>query len=152
MRLVATAFLALALLVPEDARAIRCRISVTPLSFGIYTPLTPTHLDVIGQLTVRCQAQPGSFSVSLGPGNSGDAAARTLSAGGLDVLNYNLYRDAARTQIWGDGTPPTFVVTGVRPRRGRPTFYNYSIYGRVFANQGPNPGIYSDDLVATVLF
>ena len=144
--------LALTLLAPESAHAIQCRITVTPVNFGIYIPATPAHLDVIGQLDVRCQAQPGSFSVSLGPGISGDQLARTLSAGGSNILNYNLYRDAARSQVWGDGTPPTFVVSGIRSGGGRPTNYSYPIYGRIFANQGPNPGIYSDDVLATVLF
>lgn len=148
----ALAALIFSLAASSPAFAIQCRISVTPVNFGIYTPLTPLPVDVIGQLTVRCQAQPGTFSVSLGPGQSGSQLARTLTAGGASILNYNLYRDPARTQIWGDGTPPTFVVSGVRPNRGRPTFYNYPIYGRIFANQAPEPGIYGDNLLATVLF
>jgi len=140
------------LLIPPRAQAIQCRITVTPFNFGIYSPTAPAHLDVIGQLDVRCQAQPGSFTVILGPGISGNQLARTMSAGGTTVLNYNLYRDAARTQIWGDGTPPTFVVSGIRTVQGRPTFYNYPIFGRVFANQAPAPGQYSDTIIATVLF
>ena len=122
------------------------------MSFGTYMPLTPTHVDVIGQFTIRCQAQPGTFVVAIAHGMSGNQLARTLSAGGGNTLDYNLYRDPARTQIWGDGNLPSFVVTGVRQRRGRPSVYNYPIYGRVFANQAPNPGQYVDNLVATVLF
>ena len=68
------------------------------------------------------------------------------------MLNYNLYQNAARTLIWGDGSPPTVTVSGVRTTRGRPTFYNYPIYGRIFANQSPNPGAYVDNIVVTVLF
>jgi spore coat protein U-like protein len=143
---------ALAVLAPQSAHAITCRITVTPINFGIYGPSTPSHLDIIGQFDVRCQAQPGSFTVTIGPGISGDQLARTLSAGGSNILNYNIYRDAARTQIWGDGTPPTFVVSGVRTTKGQPTTYNYPVYGRIFANQGPNAGIYNDNLLVTVLF
>jgi len=142
----------LAVISPDVAQAIQCRVTVNPISFGIYMPLTPTPVDVIGQVDVRCQAQSGSFIVIIGPGTSGNQLARTLLAGGPDVLNYNLYVDAARTQIWGDGTLPTFVVSGVRPNQGRPTFYNYPVYGRIFANQGPNSGIYNDNLLVTVLF
>lgn len=142
----------LILLVPDAAHAINCRITLVALNFGVYMPMTSTPVDAVGQINVRCQAQPGSFTVIIGPGSSGDQLARTLSAGGIDVLNYNMYRDVARTQIWGDGTPPTFVVTGVRTSRGRPTFFNFPLYGRIFANQSPNPGAYSDNLVATVLF
>lgn len=144
--------LAAILLLPDSAHAINCRIQVNPINFGTYTPLTPSHVDVIGQFEVRCQAQPGSFSIIVGPGLSGNQLARTLSAGGGNLLNYNFFIDAARTQIWGDGTPPTFVVSGVRPNRGRPTFYNYPVYGRIFSNQAPDPGVYSDNLLVTVLF
>ena len=140
------------LLVPDLAHAIACRIRVNPINFGIYTPLTTAHVDVIGQIEVRCQAQPGSFSVIIGPGISGNQFARILSAGGGLTLDYNLYRNAARTQLWGDGTPPTFVFSGVRTSKGRPSTYNYPVYGRIFANQAPDPGIYADNLLVTVLF
>jgi spore coat protein U-like protein len=139
-------------MLPVAAHAINCRISLGPINFGLYMPLTAVPVDVVGQFDVRCQAQPGTFAVIIGAGISGDQLARTLSAGGADVLNYNLYRDAARTQIWGDGTPPTVMVTGSRPSQGRPTSYSYPVYGRVFANQAPNTGIYSDNLLVTVLF
>lgn len=142
----------LALLFPSLSQAINCRVTVNAIPFGTYMPMTPTPVDIMGQVNVRCQAQPGTFSVTIGPGVSGDQLARTLTAGGVDVIHYNLFRDAARTQIWGDGTPPTFVVSGVRTSRGRPTFYNYPVYGRLFANQSPNPGVYNDTLVVTVLF
>ena len=152
LRTIGLTWITLALLFPRPANAIKCRITVSSINFGIYVPLTATPADVIGQFDVRCQAQPGSFAVSIGSGISGNQLARTLVAGSGEVLNYNLYRDAARTQIWGDGTPPTFVVTGVRPGKGRPTFYSYSVYGRIFASQGPNSGIYNDNLLVTVLF
>ena len=148
-RLVITVLL---LAIPHLASAIQCKLRVNPINFGVYEPMTTIHLDVIGQIRVRCQAQPGTFSVSIGPGTSGDQLARSLSAGGGNVLFYNLFRDAARTQIWGDGTPPTFVVAGSRTTVGRPSVFNFPIYGRVFANQAPDPGLYSDNLVITVLF
>jgi spore coat protein U-like protein len=150
--LVNAAVAALVLSVPLEALAIQCRIRVNPINFGIYEPLTLVHLDVTGQIQVRCQAQPGTFSVTIGPGISGNQLARTLSAGGGKLLLYNLFRDAARSQIWGDGTPPSFVVTGSRTSKGRPTFYNFPVYGRIYADQAPDPGLYNDNLVVTVLF
>lgn len=144
--------LLLLLLLPTAAEAINCRITVTPVNFGTYVPLTPTHVDARGQVRVRCVAQPGSFVIIMGPGLSGNQAARTMSAGGGDVLNYNLFRDAAYSQIWGDGTPPTFTVTGVRPGTGPPSIFVYPIFGRSFSGQTPNPGAYSDNLLVTILF
>lgn len=137
---------------PDPAYAINCRVTVVAMNFGVYMPMSSAHVDVNGQVGVRCQAQPGSFTVSIGPGGSGDQLARTLSNGSGDFIAYNMYRNAARTEIWGDGTPPTFVVSGVRNSQGRPTFYNYTIYGRMFSGQTPNPGVYVDNVMVTVLF
>lgn len=143
---------ALLALVPLDAAAIQCQIRVGALNFGSYMPLTTRHVDVMGQFEVRCQAQPGTFAVIIGPGLSGDQAARTLVSATGETLLYNLYVDAARTQIWGDGAPPTSTVTGQRTSQGRPSVFNYPVYGRIYANQAPNSGQYADDPVATILF
>ena len=97
-------------------------------------------------------AQPGSFVVQIGPGTSGDQLARTLVSGAANTLNYNLYENAARTLILGDGTPPTVTVSGIRSARGRPSYFSYPLYGRIFANQAPSPGIYNDNILVTILF
>ena len=106
--------IAIASLLPGIANALNCSITLNPLSFGMYTPAGTVPLDAVSDITVRCVAQPGTYAVSIGPGLSGNQLIRTLSAGGSNILNYNLFRDPARTQIWGDGTPPTFVVAGDR--------------------------------------
>jgi spore coat protein U-like protein len=142
----------LLLIAPQNAYAITCKVLVTQMNFGTYMPLTPTHVDVLGQIGIRCGGQPGSFVVTIGPGMSTDHLARVMSAGGGNTLDYNLYIDPARLQIWGDGTNQSFVVSGVRPSRGQPDRYDYPIYGRVFANQAPNAGQYVDNVVVTVLF
>ena len=144
--------LAISLLLPGIANAINCTITLNPLSFGMYTPAGTVHLDAVSDITVRCVAQAGTYSVSIGPGFSGDQLLRTMLAGGADILNYNLFRDPARTQIWGDGTPPTFVVIGSRTGVGQPTVNVHSLYGRVFSGQTPNSGNYADNLLVTVLF
>ena len=144
--------IAIALLLPGIANAINCTITLNPLSFGLYTPAGTVSLDAVSDITVRCVAQSGTYAVSIGSGLSGNQLVRTLSAGGGNFLNYNLFRDPARTQIWGDGTPPTFVVTGSRPSIGQPTINVHPLYGRVFSGQTPNPGNYADNLLVTVLF
>jgi len=148
----ALAISCLAGLWPAASHAIQCKLTVTPINFGVYMPMTTAPVDVVGQLTVRCQAQPGTFSVLIGPGLSGDQTARTMAAGGADVLYYNLFRDPSRMEIWGDGTPPSFVVSGARTQKGRPTFFDFPVYGRIYADQAPNPGVYNDNLLVTVLF
>ena len=140
------------LLLPERAHAVNCKITLSPFNFGIYMPLRPTPSDVTGTLNVRCMAQPGSFVVQIGPGTSGDQLARTLVSGAASTLNYNLYQNAARTLILGDGIPPTVTVSGVRSTKGRPSYFSYPLHGRIFANQAPSPGIYNDNILVTILF
>ena len=142
----------IALLLPGIANALNCTITLNPLSFGMYTPAGTVPLDAVSDITIRCVAQPGTYAVSIGPGLSGNQLIRAMSAGGANFLNYNLFRDPARTQIWGDGTPPTFVVTGSRTSVGQPTVNVHPLYGRVFSGQTPNPGNYADNLLVTVLF
>lgn len=115
-------------------------------------PQRPTPLNVTGLMMVRCVAQPGSFTVIMGPGGSGDQLNRTMFSGPTNTLAYNIYRDPARTLIWGDGTLPTVTRSGVRNRRGRPSWFFYPYFGRVYANQAPNSGFYTDSIVTTVLF
>lgn len=146
------AVIAALLATPGLAHAINCSVTVTPLAFGIYTPGTTAPLDSVADISVRCVAQPGSYTVTIGAGISGNQLARTLSAGAGNLLSYNLFRDAARTQVWGDGTPPTFVVSGSRDRVGRPTVNVHPLYGRIYAGQMPDPGSYTDSVVVTVLF
>jgi len=148
----APVLVALVLLLPGVANALNCTITLNPLSFGMYTPGGSVHLDAVSDITVRCVAQPGTYAVSIGPGLSGNQLLRALLAGVGEILNYNLFRDPARTQIWGDGTPPSFVVTGTRASVGQPTINVHPIYGRVFSGQTPNPGNYADNLLVTVLF
>ncbi len=139
-------------LLPEAANAIFCIVRVTPLSFGMYMPGQTTPLDAVGRVDTLCFGSPGSYLISIGPGQSGDQLARLLQAGPGQTLGYAVYRDAARTQIWGNGSPPTFVVTGNRPSRGWPTFNAHPVYGRIQPNQFPDPGTYTDNLLVTVLF
>ena len=142
----------LALIWPGEAAAVQCKLTVSPIDFGIYMPMTPAPVDIIGQISVRCQAQPGTFAVLIGAGLSGDQMSRHMTAGGASLLYYNLYRDAARMEIWGEVSPPTFTVTGDRQQKDRPTYFSLPVYGRIFANQAPEPGVYNDNLLVTVLF
>ena len=152
MKALKTMLVAAVLLSPGVVQAINCQVTVTPLIFGLYMPGQSSPLDAVAEISVRCMAQPGNYAVTIGPGLSGDQLLRTLLAGPGDALNYNLYRDAGRTQVWGSGVPPTFTVTGARLRVGRPTITTHSLYGRILSNQFPNPGTYTDSLLVTVLF
>lgn len=131
---------------PLAARAQRCTVAgVTGVAFGAYDPIVANAAaprDATGQIQYRCGAAP---LVTLSAGASGSYQPRQLRQG-AQALAYNLYRDAARTQIWGDGTAGTTTVMGQRGNR------TLVIYGRIFPGQPAAAGRYGDTIVATLNF
>jgi spore coat protein U-like protein len=142
--------LALVLATGTADAALRCRVSTVPMDFGVYSPLAASPLDGIGTVTARCQGGTGVIRFHLSPGNSGNAGGRLL-INGTSQLPYNIYVDAPRTRIWGDGTGGTSEAVRIQTRRGR-TEHDVTAYGRIPPGQDATPGAYSDDIVVTVIF
>src|SRR5215469_6057542 len=81
--------------------------TVAPLAFGNYDPNSPTPLKVSGgSIVVGCTSGYTIQHMSLGMGQNSTtfAGRRMLQSGGSAYLSYNVYLDAAYTQVWGDGT------------------------------------------------
>ena len=70
---------------------------------------------------------------------------------GSESLSYNLYLDAARTTIWGDGTGGTQTFFNHNPQ-GNNRDIVIPIYGRVPAGQDVGAGTYTNTVTATVQF
>ena len=149
MKLAVRALLVAVLACPGMASAVVCHVRATPVNFGTYFPGDPSPLNVTGEIEVRCQGTAGAFATTLSPGNSGTFAQRQMVSGAY-VLLYNLFIDAARTIVWGDGTGGSQRVGGL-PRPGRLVF-NFPVYGRVFPRQSVEAGVYTDDILVTVEF
>jgi spore coat protein U-like protein len=70
-------------------------------------------------------------------------------ANGADTIDYNLYRDAAHTEILGDGSVGTFTIDSTST--GGADAFN--VYGLTAAGQNPKPvGDYTSTITATVSF
>ena len=144
--LLAFALLAAILLAPGTANAQTCWLSDGPtiVNFGIYDPGLGTPSDSTGMFTFDCSNGSARATLSLSVG-AGTYTTRQMVLGG-DRLDYNLYRDAARTQIWGDGTAPSSTWTNIRRRTPM------TIYGRIPAGQFPAAGNYADTITLTILY
>jgi spore coat protein U-like protein len=97
---------AMAVLVSPLAQAlgVTCSVSATNVTFGVYDPLSVTGLSSTGSVTATClNVLPTPITIALSTGSSGSYAARRMQSG-ANTLTYNLYLNAAETQIWGDGT------------------------------------------------
>ncbi len=120
-----------------------CSVTATQLGFGNYDPLRSPSAEVTGEISVTCPAGT-AYTILLDSGaNSGGVFSirRMLSSSGA-ALNYNIYRDAARTEIWGDGTNSTYTQTGV----GTGAAQRYIVYGHIPQGQDPPAGIYGDSV------
>ncbi len=138
-----------------------CSVAATGVAFGDYDIVLATPNDSTGDVTVTCSyVPPGgatgvNIQASLSTGVSGSYSPRQMAFGPAR-LNYNLYRDAARTSIWGNGLSGTAIATDsftVGPGVGNGTrIAQFPVYGRVPALQTVATGDYSDTIVVTVTF
>lgn len=139
--------------------AVSCTVSVSGgVAFGVYNPLSPLPTDAVGTVEVTCTATgwgPNTVNLtsSYSTGSSGTYGTRTLRSG-ANVLAYNLYFDAAHTQIRGNGSGGSMTGGPVtlRPWPGWPASTSSPIYGRIPAGQDVAPGAYSDLIVVTITY
>ena len=125
-----------------------CTISTTPVSFGTYNVFSSTPLDSTGSVTFNCDNR-ANITITLNNGGATTFNPRRMLKGS-EALNYNLYRDAAGTSIWGDGTGGTQVYSD--PRTPRNQNVTLTIYGRIPAGQDVSVGTYRNTVTATINF
>lgn len=141
-------------LLSASAQAATCSLAATAVAFGNYNAVLALPSDSSGTLTVTCQSgllELVSYSITLSPGNSGNAAARRLQSG-ANQLTYNLYTDILRSNYWGSGAQAlssNLLITTLLT----PFVANHPVYGRIPAGQsGAAAGSYSDVIQATITF
>jgi spore coat protein U-like protein len=137
------AMLAIGLFAAVPAGAVSCSMGIVNVVFGTYNTLSASSLDGAGSVSVTCTVS-SSFQVALSKGH-GSFAARQLQSG-ANVLYYNLYTDALRSLIWGDGTVGTTLVSGSG------TAATYTVYGRIPGGQNLPAGSYGDSITVTLDF
>lgn len=69
---------------------------------------------------------------------------------GRDRILYNLYLDAANTQVWGDGTRGSQTYTVNLPLAD--TEVTVPVYGRIFGDQRASAGNYHDNVAVIVTY
>ncbi len=143
-------FFALCIVVGQATAA--CTISSLPIMFGNYDVFSVVPLDSTTTITVNCdQKPPPRVDIAIGPSTySGGFVPRQMKQlSGADLLEYNLYTQANRTTIWGDGSGTTLTVNK-KVNRKKP--WNAVVYGRIPAGQDISVGQYNDSLLVTIIF
>lgn len=128
-----------------------CAVSTTSVNFNDYEPLSGGNVDSTGTITISCTLDAWVTTAIGASIYSGGFNPRKLqNAASGDLMNYNLYINASRTQIWGDGTQGTYTVG--------PTYVSQNgqailtIYGRIPGAQDVGIGSYAEPLVVTITF
>jgi spore coat protein U-like protein len=150
-RIVRIALVTIAMLaapaIAEAQLGLNCSISTTPVAFGDYNVLAAAPKTTTGTVTVQCTLGV-SVVVTLSRGSAPTFTPRTMR-NGAEILEYNLYREAAYQNVWGDGTGGTqshsALLTLLVP-------VTVTVYGRVPAGQNVAAGSYGDSVVATIIF
>jgi spore coat protein U-like protein len=121
------------------------------VAFGGYDVFGAAPVDSARSLTFICYGvgSTDTIVIELSPGNASSFSPRQL-AYATSALAYNLYLDAGRTSVWGDGTGGTSRYGPTTPPSG--SGVTVSIFGRVPARQNVSVGSYGDTIVATILF
>ena len=150
------AILAAALTCPPAHAAVLCTFNSTPgMAFGVYDDSSAAATTGATTIVARCFRAGGASNVDItlqlgASGTSGGIANRQMASGG-ERLDYNLYRDAARTLVWGQtaGTDAvTVTVSGIPNNSSRDA--SFTIYGRIPAQQNLPAGVYTDSVQITV--
>ena len=125
-----------------------CQLTtVDTLGFGTLDPTSDN--DAQADITWVCTSGFNT-TIELDGGSSGDLTARTM--GGSGILPYQLFRDAARTEVFGDGSAGSFTTPVSGTGYGNPD--TVTVYGRVDQADAAAAvaGNYLDTVGVTIVF
>lgn len=125
-----------------------CQInSADNLNFGS-TGVLDAAVD--GTSTIRIQCTNGttySIGIDEGAGSGATIGTRLLTGSGTATVQYALYRNAGRTQLWGDT-----IGTDTVGSTGTGAEQSFPVYARVPAQSTPAPDTYNDTVTVTVTY
>jgi spore coat protein U-like protein len=135
-----------------QANAATCSINeIQGLDFGAYAPFSGSAGTATGWVVYQCDVLSAlqTVTINLSTGSSGSYAPWRTMLTGIHPLNYNLYLDPGKTQIFGDGNGSTVhwgpAILPIVPTK-------VFIYGHIPPSQNAWQGTYSDTVVITMLF
>jgi spore coat protein U-like protein len=121
--------------------------SATDLAFG-NAGVIAANLDAQSTISVQCtNTTPYMIGINAGNGAAATVAARKMTGPAAATVTYSVYRDAARTLVWGN-TVGTDTVAGTGNGNPQPI----TVYGRVPPQAAPAADGYTDTLTVTVTY
>jgi spore coat protein U-like protein len=122
-----------------------CTVSNATLAFGNYDP-TGGNVDQSASLQVACtKGTPATVGLNTGANASGSTR---RMGNGTDFLVYELYKEAGRTNVWGNAGSDLISLAAAASNAAQ----TLTVYGRVSGLQDVSVGSYTDTVVVTVTF
>lgn len=124
-----------------------CELTMENIDFGDMSPINILSKGMIQELFVKCTKDTTySIGISNGNGTISQRYMGSVEGGNTDTLPYNIYTDATRTTVVGNGGEGSLITgTGTGEDVGH-QFYAYSDAKYIRA------GNYSDSLVMTITY
>lgn len=120
--------------------------SASDMDFGSHASLASAWTGT-STITLDCPSNT-TWQLGLSNGLHALGTQRRMAGPGGDFVNYELYRDAARTQRWGStlgGDTYPKPTTATNPM-------SLTVYGRVPAQPDVTPGVYIDTITVTLTY
>lgn len=122
-----------------------CKVAAADIGFGSQGVLS-ANVDQTGSVSVTCTAGT-TFNVGLDDGHANAGPTGRVMALGGNQVKYGLYRDAARSLVWG-----STIGTNTLGGTGNGSAQNLTVYARVPPQVTPPAGTYNDVIVVTVTY
>lgn len=123
-----------------------CTVTNGTLAFGDYAPTGTGNVDQTGTFTVACTKGTGA-TIGLGDGDNFQGGARRMRNGG-EYLTYELYKETARTNVWGNAGGALVTVGSVSSN----AVQTLTVYGRIPPGQDVGIGSFGDSVQITVTY
>jgi spore coat protein U-like protein len=125
-----------------------CQInSAENLNFG-NAGVLGANVDATGDIEVLCTTStPFDLGLDEGTGTGASVGTRLMTGPGAATIQYALYRNAARTVLWGE-TVGVDTLAGT----GTGAAQTFTVYGRVPPQPAPAPGTYTDTVTVTLTY
>ena len=123
-----------------------CTVTATNLAFGT-VGLLQANVDATSTISVTCTPNT-AYTLGLNEGTTaGSTVDARLMANGTSTMQFQLFSDSQRTQVWG-------VTDGVNTIGGAGTglVTNYTVYGRIPPQTTPQVGNYATEITATITY
>ncbi|HBP32090.1 MAG TPA: hypothetical protein DD666_22105 [Advenella kashmirensis] len=124
-----------------------CKINAQPLNFG--SQPSNFSVNVMSTSTIASTCTKGTpYQIGLNNGLYAVGNQRRMKAGDGQFINYELYKDSARSQRWGAALNTAETLAGVATGATQ----NASVYGKVVPQTGLRAANYKDTITVTITY